>query len=80
MKKPTGAQVLAAKIRHEAEKFVEEHRVKCRGGWSVPSNKEIYAHLEETFGIPAHEVSRYLTYARYCTHPWTRACPECPVP
>lgn len=78
---PNERQILGAKIRFEEERYVKEHRKPLAGGWEVPSQKEIYAHLATVFEMAPHEVSRYLTYTRYCSHDWsTGACSQCPDP
>jgi hypothetical protein len=79
-KKPSEAQVLAAAIRLERQRYEEKHRIPCSGGWLVPSNKEVYKHLSEVFGLEPNKLSFYFTYSRTCTHSWETACHLCPVP
>lgn len=80
MRTPTRAQVFAAKVRSEAETFVESKRRPHKdGGYHVPGSQEIYAHLSRIFGIPPHEASRFLTFSKHCKHSWSEgACPDCP--
>jgi len=81
MSKPNERQVLGAKIRAEAERYVKERRKPFAGGWSGPSQKEVQAHLATVLRMDPQEVSRYLTWSRYCTHAWSDgACPQCPDP
>lgn len=75
----TENQVLGAQIRAEEEFYVLKRRKAYKGGWLVPSRGQVYTHLSEMFGLSKHEISRYLTYSRSCTHPWKDgACLKCP--
>ncbi len=76
---PTERQILGAKIRAEAERYVNQHRRPCQGGHEVPSNEERNAAVGKKFGLSALDVSYFMTYSRYCAHPWSKgACDKCP--
>lgn len=75
----TENQILGAKIRAEEERWVKKHRKPLGGGWLLPPTEEKYAHLSNMFNMPPHVIRRYMTYTRYCDHPWSAgACPKCP--
>lgn len=76
---PTEKQILGAKIRTVGEKFIDDNKKPCRGGFLVPSNKDKNAFVANMFGMPVTEVSYFFTYARSCTHSWAEgACDRCP--
>ena len=77
---PTERQVLGAKIRAAAEEWEEKHRQKFHaGGWILPPMEVRNGHLASRFGMTPREISRFMTWSRNCTHPWSEgACPRCP--
>jgi len=79
MRSPSERQQLGCRIRAAQEAFIKDHRTPCGGGWSVPDRDIVYEHLSKLFGIPKAEVGYFMTYSRYCTHPWDAgACIKCP--
>lgn len=81
MKEPTEAQILGARVRAARDSYELEHRKPYGGGWEIPPNKEVYAHLSRMFGLTPVEVSYFMTYSRSCTHEWAEgACYLCPTP
>jgi hypothetical protein len=76
---PTEGQILRAKIMAAGEAYEKKHRKPLAGGFSVPSRDKTYNYLSKMFGLPTHEISRFMTYARSCTHEWSEgACERCP--
>lgn len=76
---PTNKQILGAEIRAAAEKFINDRKKPCCGGFTIPPNKDKYAFIANMFGMSAVDVSYFFTYSRYCEHPWAEgACDRCP--
>jgi hypothetical protein len=76
---PSPKQVLFVRVRRALELYERRHRQRCGGGWKVPSDDEVYAHLSALFGLTRQELSLFMTYSRQCTHPWRAgACSRCP--
>jgi len=72
----------AAKVRAASDALEAKHRRPSKefpGSYEVlpPAKRDVI--LGKQFGLPAHQISRYFTYARYCDHPWSAgACKDCP--
>jgi len=76
---PSEKQILGSKIRAAYESYFDSNKTPCRGGFLVPSTSQCLNHLSKLFGMKPVEIGYFLTYARYCTHPWSDgACDKCP--
>jgi hypothetical protein len=77
----TAAKQFVANVRAYKEKLEAKHSRPYAGGREILiSSEEVHKQISDKFGIvPSHEVSRYFTYSRSCTHPWSAgACKDCP--
>lgn len=77
----TVQQQLGAEIRAYAEVQEKKHSRPYMGGrLMLLSQEKLYAKVAKKFGLPYNEVSRYFTWSRSCTHPWSAgACEDCPT-